>query len=909
MTESRRRVCIALCVGLGLGLSAPREGAAAGGPVKGLRIELREGWRLQSSRKVQGTGEIISTRAFEPDGWYRVTLPSTVLAAQVAAGEFGDPFMGMNLRRIPGTSYPIGFNSFSSLPMPKDSPYAVSWWYRGEVQVPARFAGKRVWLSLGALNYRASIWINGKPVAGSEDIQGAYRIHELDVTSFVTPGAPNVIALETFAPTEKQLGINWVDWNPTPPDKNMGIWGDVALVASGPVTVRHSQVVTHFADPALHRADLTIMSELRNASDRPVAGVLEASVDGGPRLRQEVSLAAGESRRVELAPARFPALQIRSPRVWWPAEMGQPALHGLRVRFTTGGHPSDEQAVRFGIREVTSELTAEGYRLFKINGRRLLIRGAGWAQDMLLRRDRRRLEAQLEYAVDLGLNTIRLEAQLEEDAFFDLTDEKGLLVMAGWCCCDVWEQWKSWVPGTLDVAGEQLRTQLLRMRSHPSVIAWLNASDGPPPAPVETAYARIIAAVAWPNVVINSAADATTTVNGPSGVKMSGPYDYQPPAYWFTDQRGTQGKSQRLSNARFGGAYGFNTETSPGPAIPPLQSLKKFLPPDHLWPPDEFWSYHGPGERYQTMHQYRSAMDATYGKPEGLEDFLRKSQAMAYDGQRAMFEAHARNKYTATGVIQWMLNNGWPSTFWHLYDYYLYPAGGYFGTKKANEPLHVMYSYDDRSVAVINSRQQPAAGLTVVARAYDLALRELFSGQKAGVEAPADSTTRVLSVPALPASPVTFVRLSLRNGGGQEVSSNFYWLPQKGSTMDWVKTTDTSLAPIATFEDLTALARLPRVELSATATRQMKDGRERVTVTVRNAGTQLAFQVHLGVRATGAGEEALPVLWEDNYLPLFPGESRTLTAAYLPGTDLGRRPTVVVDGWNVQPLTVAVKDR
>ncbi len=69
---------------------------------------------------------------------------------------------------------------------------------------------------------------------------------------------------------------------------------------------------------------------------------------------------------------------------------------------------------------------------------------------------------------------------------------------------------------------------------------------------------------------------------------------------------------------------------------------------------------------------------------------------MTYEGERAMFEAYGRNKYTSTGVVQWMLNNAWPSIIWHLYDWYLRPGGGYFGTKKACEPLHVQYSYDDQ---------------------------------------------------------------------------------------------------------------------------------------------------------------------------------------------------------------------
>jgi exo-1,4-beta-D-glucosaminidase len=94
-----------------------------------------------------------------------------------------------------------------------------------------------------------------------------------------------------------------------------------------------------------------------------------------------------------------------------------------------------------------------------------------------------------------------------------------------------------------------------------------------------------------------------------------------------------------------------------------------------------------------------------------------------------MFEVYGRNKYGATGVIQWMLNNGWPSNMWHLYDYYLQPAGGYFGTKKACEPLHIQFSYDDRSVVVVNSVNRSFAGLTAEASVYDFDLHRLFNRQ------------------------------------------------------------------------------------------------------------------------------------------------------------------------------------
>lgn len=876
------------------GVQIPAASAADAPPG---RLSLSQGWTLQSSRKVTGGGDVISSATFRHEGWYRATVPATVLAAQVASGEFKDPYFGMDLRKIPGMTYPIGLNSFSNLPMDKDSPYACSWWYRTEFQLPRSYTGKNLWVHFQGINYRANIWLNGRKLADSKDVQGAYRIYEFNVTSFVRPGTRNVLALEIFAPTEKELGINLVDWSPTPPDKNMGIWGDVCISASGPVAVRHPQVITHFPGSSLNQAELTVMAQIHNASPKAVSGVVEAVVDLDP-VRQEVTLQPGETKSIRFEPDKYPALTVKDPKLWWPAEMGMPNLHNLAVSFSEGGRISDQVHARFGIREITSELTDRGYRLFRVNGRKILIRGAGWAQDMMMRHPKGKLGAQIQYVLEMRLNTIRLEAMLEVDEFFNLCDEKGILVMAGWCCCDIWERWDEWVPGTLDVATEQLRTQILRMRSHPCMLVWLNGSDGPPPTNVERAYVQTLKETAWPNPIINSASDATSTVTGPSGVKMTGPYDYEPPCYWLVDH-----------DKKWGGAYGFNTETGPGPAIPPLQILKKMLPGDHLWPIDEFWNYHSAGERFQTMDRYHEAMEKTYGKPAGLEDYLRKSQAMAYDGERAMFEAYAQNKYTSTGVIQWMLNNPWPSTYWHLYDYFLYPAGGYFGTKKACEPLHVQYSYDDRSVVVVSSLREAASGLTVSARVFDFGLKELFSREsKADVEA--DSAKQALTLPPFPAEPgaaTYFVRLSLRDKSGKEISSNFYWLPARLSTLAWDKTPDTAFTPIATFEDLTALNSLPQVKLRAVAKFEKAEGSDRVRVTIENPGRSLAFQVHVGVRKAHSEDEILPVLWDDNYISLLPGESKVMTARYLEGGAVGSGASVLVDGWNVEPVEIAVE--
>ncbi len=849
---------------------------------------LREGWQLQSSCKLQAAGEAISTEGFAAGDWLKTAVPSTVLAAQVAAGAIPDPYYGMNLRQIPGTDYPIGHN-FSNLPMAQESPYRCGWWYRTEFTAPAASPQQqRFWLHFGGINYRGEIWLNGHKIADSAQVTGAYRTYDFDVSEFLKPGQTNVLAIETFAPTEKDLGINWVDWNPAPPDKDMGLWGAVDLVATGEVTVRSPLAVTHFPDISLSSAGLTVYAELHNAADHTVKGVAAGSA-AGVRFEQPVELAAHEDRTVVFAPEQFPQLQIRDPKPWWPRQMGEPHLERLTVSFSVQGQITDEQSVDFGFREITSELTANGSRLFRVNGKRILIRGGGWSQDMLLRADEKRLRDQFRLVRDLNLNTIRLEGKMETDDFFHLADQQGILVFLGWCCCDHWEHWMEWTPEDLTIATASLRAQMLRLRAHPSLLVWLNGSDNPPPANVESAYLKVESETHWPNPTLSSASAAPTTVTGESGVKMSGPYDYVAPSYWYVDHR-------------FGGAFGFNTETSPGPAISSLASRKKFLPDPEAWPPSANWSYHDGGGEFANLKVFDEAMEAVYAQPHSAAEYTRLAQTLEYDSERAMFEAYSKNKYTSTGVIQWMLNNAWPSMIWHLYDYYLDAGGGYFGAKKACEPLHIQYSYDDGSVVVVNSTYAPAGGLHATVEVRNLAWKELYNAQTV-VDAGADSSQRIFSIPAsLYEGPnrIFFIDLILSDASGHVLSRNFYWVPGTLTTFDWEKT-DYTHTPALRQEDLTALANLPPAKVAAHAEIEKTPRGRELSLHLDNPSAALVFQLRAALRTQSGGLIA-PVLWSDNWIELVPGESRTLTAL-LPET-APAEPIVRLDGWNIASQTL-----
>src|SRR3989454_3761165 len=823
---------------LGLSQSATAQSQRPQSPPA--KIFLPEHWAIQSSAQVKEKGDLLYQHVFRPRNWYPAKVPSTIAGTLVDHKVYPDPFVGMNLRLMPGCSYPIGAN-FSLRPMPEDSPFRVSWWYRTEFRLPAGYRDRNIWLHLDGVNFRANVWLNGKQIATSDQIAGTFRLHELNLRD-VTRSGLNTLAIEVFPQQPDDLGWTWVDWNPMSPDKNMGIFRDVYLTSSGPVTLRYPQVVTQFDLPSLETAHLTVNAEAHNTSDHEVEGLLSGRIEG-IRFSQRVKLAPQETRPVSFTPQQFPQLNIAHPRIWWPVHLGAQNLYGLEIEFTADGKVSDRQTTRFGIREITSELDAQNHLVFKVNGQNVLIRGGGWASDMFLRFMPDRLRTEFQYVKDMNLNTIRLEGQLQPDYFFNLADEYGILIMAGWCCCSHWEHWQhrpdyeagaTWKKEDYEIAARSEADQIRRLRNHPSLLVWLNGSDNPPPPDVEQMYVDILKKYQWPNPFLSSATAKETTVTGATGVKMEGPYEWVPASYWLQDKTA-------------GGAHGFATEISPGPAVPPIESLRRIIPEEHLWPIDEYWNYHAGGGQFKNLKVFTAALNARYGAARDVRDYAMKSQLMTYEGQRAMFEAYAGNRYSSSGVIQWMLNNAWPSMIWHLYDYFLMPGGGYFGTKKACEPVHVQYSYNDKSVAVVNLTHQALQNLKVSAQVYDLNLVEKFS-KVTRLDLPVDSNVKAFVIPPiLDLSSTYFLQLKLEDNRGQPVSSNFYWLSTKDDVLDWQKST-WYYTPTSSYADMTQLQKLQPVKLALSSRTVRKDGDEIAHVRVSNSGRNMAFFIHLQIK-------------------------------------------------------------
>ncbi|WP_328792480.1 MULTISPECIES: glycoside hydrolase family 2 protein [unclassified Streptomyces] len=874
--------------------AAPRLPAAAGSApvattvVPGGTAALT-GYAIRSAAEVPDTAAAVSTPGYATAGWHRAGPRSTVLAALVADGTHPDPFYSTDQQRIPRRDF------------------AGPWWYRSDFTLPD--TSERTSLDFSGVISAADVYVNGRRVASAAEVAGVYTRHELDITDLVRAGTNTVAFRIQPNDPRKHLTLGWLDWLQPPPDANMGIVRDVLVHRRGPVSLHDAHVVTGLDVPSSEsgRARLTVKARVRNDSRKTATATVTAAIGGtGIVLREDVTLRAGEARALVFAPDRHRELRLQRPALWWPAGMGPQNLYGLHLTATVAGSRSDSVRRSFGIRDVKAPLNSAGARQYTINGRPLLIRGAGWSADELLRWDTTAAEDRIKAALDAGLNTLRLEGHIEPDEFFDLADRHGLLLLPGWECCNKWEgpvnptgSGEKWNAADRLTARASMATEAARLRDHPSVLSFLIGSDFAPDAQTERDYLDALRAADWPAPVVPAASAVTTALSGPSGMRMTGPYDWVPPSYWY--------------DKREGGATGFNSETSAGPSIPTLDTLRRTLSPaelETLWTSPSAPQYHrSPSPTFNTLRLFNEALTRRYGAPRSLRDYVAKAQLGQYENVRAQFEAYARNATDptdpSTGLVYWMFNSGWTSLHWQLVDRYLDRGGAYYGAKKANEPLHVQYSYDDRTVAVINRRPAAVSGLSARVTLFGTDGNSLYDRTVRGLRVDGDGArTTALTVPAVRAAAdgpdATYLaRLTLTDDAGREVSRNVYWLSTRPDVLDH-DATDWYHTPTTTYGGLTGLNSLAAATVTATARTTRRAGSmSTTTVTIRNTSSgntpALLTDLHL---VDGRDAPVLPVRWNDNQISLWPGESAVLTADHRTADPAGSALRVRISGWN-----------
>lgn len=823
-------------------------------------------------------------KTFISDGWtlssgdstYEATVPSTVMGVLTANGLYADAFEGDNYKNIDKSIF--------------DTP----WRYSRSIEVPAVPADGHAVLGFEGLGWGADVWMDGVKIASRDTLYGPYRRFELDITPYA--GKTSRLDIDVYRAQPGDPNIGFVDWNPRPADESMGIFRPVYVATTGAVDLRNPAVRSKVNTETLDEAWLTVEATLANKSSRPVNGVLKGSFEGGA-FELPVSLEAGETRTVTLNADDNDVLHVKNPRLWWCHNMGEPEMYGMKLEFVADGALSDSENVNFGIRQIDEYFTPEGYRGFLLNGKNVLVRGAGWTDDIFLRNTPESNETEVQYVRDMNLNTIRFENfwGTSED-IYDLCDRYGLLALAGWSCFWEWENYMG-CPGddygcisserNMDLTVKSLRDQLLWLRNHPSIIGWFVGSDMLPRPELEKRYLEILPEID-DRPYIGAAKELTSELTGPTGMKMAGPYDYVAPNYWFDAQAP-------------GGAFGFNTETGIGAQLPVEESIRRMIPADSLWPAGRVWDYHctTAGEDMHSLDVLKDVIAKRYGTPENLKDFLRKADLVNYDGTRAMFEAFRVNVPKATGVIQWMLNSAWPSLYWQLYDYYLQPTAAYYSVKHANEPVQLIYNYGDHAVYAVN--EGPAAVEAVATmKLYDVAGRPASDTKSVSV-APY-GVTKVFDRPAFDGT--GFLFLSLADAAGKNIARNQYCISSTDDVNDWSRSTWIR-TPVARHGDFSGLKALAAAD--CTIKEAVVNG-NKLDVTIENASPCVAFFLRLALKDEN-GNLVTPAIWEDNYTSLEPNETRTISVDFSRAHNMPSRAVLELSGWNVAETTKHISNK
>jgi hypothetical protein len=902
-------------------ITAPRPGLTDAGNGD---LVLTGGWKLQETRKVAGTARELAVAGFDASSWFDATVPGTVLTTLVDQGVYPEPTYGLNNMAIP------------------ESLNREDYWYRTEFTPPADAAGRTLTLTFNGVNYAADVWLNGARLG---EIRGAFRRGIFDVSASVRAGGPNALVVRVSPaphpgiPHEESLkagaGPNggamlfdgptffctegW-DWIPGIRDRVTGLWQDVVLHVGGPVTIGDVHVVTDLPLPDTSTADVRVTAALENRGPDPQTPVVRGEFEG-VTFERTVSLAPGEKTVVTFSPADLPQLRVSRPRLWWPNGYGKPELYHLTLSvLDSGGRVSDRRAERFGIREVTYELSAldaaqavrrfelsptaasgqwviderhaalremplawvptfapggEGspavrflddtstapFLVIRVNGQRVVCKGGNWGLDEAMKRvSRERLEPYFRMERDANLTMIRNWCgQSTEQVFFDLADEYGLMVWN-----DFWTSTQNWnlQPGDLHLWLANAEDTIKRFRNHPSIVIWCGRNEGVPPP------------------YLNEGLDALvrehdgTRYYQPTSVRLnlndSGPWVWGDPVNFFT---------------RYG--KGFTTELGL-PSAPTADAVRAMMPEADWWPISDAWAYH---DWHQAHHGevpgFMTALATQLGEATSLDDFSRKAQVLNYVGHRAMFEGlNAHLWKPASGRLMWMSHPAWPSMEWQLYtsDYDAHAA--YYGAKKACEPVHVQLNLHDRKVVVSNTTLSAVEGARVSAEVYDAAGRRIGM-QTLILRAAANATTGAFTLAEATAAalPLYFVRLRLTSREGRALSDNFYWQARREG-------------------DNRALNEVPRVALTGTARLTSVGGVPRVAIQVQNPSKGVALMVRPTLR-TPDGQRVLPAFATDGYFSLVPGESRTVEVE-APAA-LGPL-QVTLEGWNAERVVLPVED-
>ena len=791
-----------------------------------------------------------------PETVYTADVPCTVMGA-IADDKI---LSGMNYKEIDRTKF--------------EQP----WWFVKEFTLPQLKDGQHAELAFDGISYRADVWLNGTQVTSADELYGPFRQFSYDVTDLLQ--TENKLEVKVYRWQPGEFNIGFVDWNPRPADESMGIFRPVWIRYSNAVSIKNPAITSKVDTLELDEAWLTVEATLCNNSDAEVSGNLTGKFDG-KKFSYPVTLAARETRTVKVNSEDAKVLHMKNPRLWWCHNLGSPEMYNLNLAFVVDNKISDSRSVDFGVRQIDSYINESKGRQFVLNGKKVLIKGAGWTDDIFLRNPDSRNLTEVSYVKHMNLNAIRFENVWgTSQNIYDTCDKLGVLAFVGWSCQWEWEVYTGKsndrygcisTEEDMSLIAESFKDQVLWLRNHPSIIGWYAASDMLPRPELEQKYLDVLAEQDTTRPYMVHAGSATSPLSGPAGMKMWGPYEWQAPYYWYSEEAK-------------GNAIGFNTEIGIGAQFPVKETILKMIHEDQLWPIGEAYDYHTTTSRdaLHDLSELKAVIENRMGGADNLDEFIRKAHFIDYEGTRAMIEAHRVNVPRSTGVIQWMLNSAWPSLYWQLYDWYLIPTSSFWSVRKGCSPQQLIYNYGDNHIYAVNDEKEDVE-LRANLKAYSLD-GQLLCDASADADIPIGSSVKLFE--ALPKGEdiddVIFLFLTLTDRKGNVVSKNEYAIAEVMDKHDWSKYRWWR-TQMQSYADFSALDDLAPAEVAIS----VKGDK----VILENKSDVVAFFVRMDLKDTDG--EILPGFWSDNLVTLQPYQTLSFSFKAENSTSL------TVSGWNV----------
>jgi beta-galactosidase/beta-glucuronidase len=839
-------------------------------------IYLREDWKMVSSAQINQDGTELSGQQVNTDTWAATSVPVTVLSALVQNGLYPNPYIGINNMYIPDCN--DEYNKENDLlkysHIKGENPWKKPYWFRTEFSVPDSLNGKLIWLNIGEINYRAEVWLNGQQIADTSEMVGMDRSFRFNITKIAYLGKPNFLAIAIF-PTDnpgkpdpeplttlgdpgtnmadgliskdytKWDALGW-DWQPAVRDRDMGITEEVYIQITDEIEISNLYVTSDLQLPDTSYANITISADIINHSNVQKETKLKFSIwdnDVQIGFEQNVSIGPNSGKSLVWDYKSIKELQIKNPKLWWPIGYGNPNLYALKIEASASDGDKAMEQLHFGIRKVETYIGKKA-RVYKINGKDIYMKGGNWVMDMMLNWTASRYEKEILLTKNSNLNFLRVwgPTGAPPSIFFEAADKHGILIWQDFLN-DYWGTFKN-QPGYLPNAKlfEQATIAIVKKyRNHPSLVIWCGGNEGPNPRE------KLIMEKILPSYDGRDSKHYLKISNG-DGLHGGGPYHTLKPAEYFTHHQ----------------LNGFSSEIGPS-GVPVYQSVKKFITnlgeetDETYFPLNGQWAFHDASDRASDSRKfslYDQIVRTCYGKPTDIEDYLNKCQLVNYEAYRASIEAINHQIWeSASGIALWKSNSSWPSLTWQIYDWYLQAHGGYYGTKKAGEPVHVQLNRHNMQIVVLNSTFRKFENARISATQYNQNLEIIW--EKDTLIKLAESAVTNTGWTITESAETSFLKIFAHDDKGNLISENFYWLNSA--------------------DDFVMLKDLPVPKLTGKATKTENNDEVTFTVEIGNTGKGMAFMTSIYLKNRRSNQEVLPSYYSDNYISLLPGEKKSVT--------------------------------